>query len=242
MNVIPNDFTRGAQGASGAGAGDRGATPPASAGDGAGGISQMFTQLLVAQIRNQDPLAPMEPGQFVTQFAQMSQVEAMQSLASLGAANAAMQESMLVVTLGGQVGSDVMVATDSIELADAPVEGAFTLASSAADVSLRVSGPDGVEHTIPLGPQQAGNVGFTLDPAEHGLPPGHYTVRVATDTGEAPRVEVKGVLQGVRLGADGRVVLSVGGVGERDTADITRFLGRPDLAGPTSNTRKDIAS
>ncbi|MEK6349374.1 MAG: flagellar hook capping FlgD N-terminal domain-containing protein [Burkholderia sp.] len=223
-------------------AGDQAAPPPAPAGAEAGGLSQMFTQLLVAQIRNQDPLAPMEPGQFVTQLAQMSQVEAMQSLASQGAANAAMQESMLVVTLGAQVGSDVMVATDSVELADAPLAGAFTLASSAADVSLRVSGPDGVEHTIALGPQQAGNVDFTLDPAEHDLPPGRYTVRVATDAGAAPRVEVKGVLQGVRLGADGRVVLSVGGVGERDTADITRFLGRPDLAGPISITGKDIAS
>ena len=36
---------------------------------------QMFLQLLVAQMKNQDPTAPQDPTQFVTQLAQFSQVE-----------------------------------------------------------------------------------------------------------------------------------------------------------------------
>lgn len=35
----------------------------------------MFLQLLVAQIQNQDPLAPMDPSQFVSQLAQFSEME-----------------------------------------------------------------------------------------------------------------------------------------------------------------------
>jgi flagellar basal-body rod modification protein FlgD len=36
---------------------------------------QMFLQLLVAQMKNQDPTAPQDPTQFVTQLSQFSEVE-----------------------------------------------------------------------------------------------------------------------------------------------------------------------
>jgi len=161
------------------------AADPGAAGgsNGNSSISDMFTTLLAAQIQNQDPLAPMEAGQFVTQFAQLSQVEAMQSMASINAAAAAMQESMLVVTLGSQVGSQVMVATDSVALGDQPVKGGFVLNDSASDTKLVLTGPDGVEHPIDLGPQEAGEVDFDIDPEKLGLPPGNYSMRVDTNTG-----------------------------------------------------------
>jgi flagellar basal-body rod modification protein FlgD len=193
-------------------------------------ISDMFTTLLVAQIQNQDPLAPMEASQFVTQFAQLSQVEAMQQMASLTAAAAAMQESMLVVTLGSQVGSNVMVATDSLQLGSDTVKGGFVLNDPASDVALVLTGPDGSEHRIELGAQDAGEVDFEIDPEELGLPPGKYSMRVDTNTNEKPRTEIQGELQSVRLGADGRVMLTVAGIGDVTTTDISRFLGRANGA------------
>jgi len=214
----------------GSGIGDPISQPGAGNNDG-GGVSDMFTKLLIAQIQNQDPLAPMEASQFVTQFSQMSQVEAMQTLAQLSAATAAMQESMLVVTLGSQVGSLVRVRADAVDLDGDVVKGGFTLESSASDVEVILTGPDGTEHKISLGAQQAGDVDFEIDPEAHDLPPGNYKVRVSTDTGEKPNVELIGELQSVRLGADGRVILSIAGLGEADTADITRFLGRPNSGG-----------
>lgn len=36
---------------------------------------QMFLQLLVAQIQNQDPTSPADPSQFVSQLAQFSELE-----------------------------------------------------------------------------------------------------------------------------------------------------------------------
>lgn len=45
-----------------------------------------FLQLLVAQLRNQDPLNPMSDTEFVTQLAQFNSLEQLQSM------NAAMQE------------------------------------------------------------------------------------------------------------------------------------------------------
>ena len=190
--------------------------------------SDMFTQLLVAQIQHQDPLSPMQASEFVTQFAQLSQVEAMQSMASISSAAAAMQESMLVVTLGSQVGSQVMVATDSMQLGDEPVKGGFVLKDSASDTKLVLTGPDGVEHTIDLGQHDAGEVNFNVDPQELGLPPGKYKMRVDTNTGEKVRTEIQGKLLSVRLGADGQVMLTVAGIGDVTTTDISRFLGYAD--------------
>ncbi|MBX5493588.1 MAG: hypothetical protein IRZ14_20765 [Chloroflexi bacterium] len=62
------------------------ATPDAAAtSSGTGrGIDQLgkqeFLQLLVAQLRSQDPLKPMEDKEFITQLAQFTTLETMQSL------------------------------------------------------------------------------------------------------------------------------------------------------------------
>ena len=53
-------------------------TTASSAATGLGGTApsqQMFLQLLVAQLKNQDPTSPSDPAQFVAQLAQFSQLE-----------------------------------------------------------------------------------------------------------------------------------------------------------------------
>lgn len=220
---------------SGSGANNNTGIPGADSGS----MSDMFTKLLVAQIQNQDPLDPMQPDQFVTQLTQMSQVEAMQNMASLSQANSAMLESMLVVSLGGQVGSEVMVKTDAVDLdGKTAVHGAFNLDASTDDAVVTVTGDDGVAHKIDLGAQKAGEVKFDIDPTKLGLPAGHYKVAVSAGSDDAgntqtPSVEIEGKLQSVRLGDNGSVILSVAGIGDVTTADITRFLGNPD--NPDSN-------
>ncbi|MBR8460488.1 flagellar hook assembly protein FlgD [Burkholderia dolosa] len=209
--------------------------PPAP-GNGGGSVSDMFTRLLIAQVKNQDPLAPMEANQFVTQFAQMSQVEAMQTLADRSAATARTQESMLVVTLGSQVGSQVRVRADRVELDDAVVKGGFKLESSSSEVDVILTDRDGGEHRVSLGAQPAGDVDFNIDPAAHGLPPGNYKLRVVADSGEKPAVELTGEMQSVRLGADGGVILAIAGIGDVAATDITRFLGRANRQGMPPET------
>ena len=91
----------------------------------------MFTKLLVAQIRNQDPLAPSDPSQFVNQLSQLSQTEALQSLSKTTSASASVLQSLQVLAMGGQVGSQVTVATDRLRLDGAPVSGSIKLPSAA---------------------------------------------------------------------------------------------------------------
>ncbi|HEY4367439.1 MAG TPA: flagellar hook capping FlgD N-terminal domain-containing protein [Steroidobacteraceae bacterium] len=200
----------------------------ASAGiTGNGDVSQLFTTLLVAQIKNQNPLEPADPSEFVGQMTQLSQMEALQKLAAQDSTNGSMLESLQVLALGGQVGSQVMAATDSVAIDKQPVQGRFTLMDNAADVSLVLESAGGKEQRITLGTRSAGDVPFTIDPQALGLTPGTYSMRVETATKESPTVEIAGTLQNVRLSPTDGLVLNVANVGQVASGAITAFNGRP---------------
>jgi flagellar basal-body rod modification protein FlgD len=111
----------------------------------------MFTKLLVAQIQNQDPLSPSDPSQFVQQLTQLSQTEALQSLASLTSNNASVLQSMQVLGLGAQVGSDVMAAATAVQLDGAKVGGSLTLGSNSSKTQLVLTGTMPDSHELALG-------------------------------------------------------------------------------------------
>lgn len=191
-----------------------------------GEVSQLFTTLLVAQIKNQNPLEPQDPSEFVAQMTQLSQMEALQALASQSSANNAMLESIQVIALGGQVGSEVTVATDQVTVGNKPVEGQFSLENGSADVAVVVQSASGQQRRIQLGTRSAGDVSFTIDPQALGLVPGTYSLRVETDNGAAPTIEITGTLDNVRLSASQGLVLNVANVGQVAPAAITAFNGR----------------
>jgi flagellar basal-body rod modification protein FlgD len=204
-----------------------GANPVSSDASTASKNSDMFTKLLVAQIRNQDPLAPTDPSQFVNQLSQLSQTEALQKLATLAGANAGAMQSLQVLGLGSQVGSNVMVASDSVRLDGAKVEGQLTLSGATTGTTLVLTGEDGLPHPVALGVQPGGTVPFTLDPGALGLPPGRYTMRVdAVPAQPAALIAISGKLASVRLEAGGNIVLNVTHVGEVGPGDLSAFNGK----------------
>ena len=204
-----------------------GATNAGAGGIGSNGeVSQLFTTLLVAQIKNQNPLEPQDPSEFVGQMTQLSQMEALQALAAQGSATNAMLESMQVIALGGQVGSNVTVATDRIVLGSEPVSGRFTLGDGSAEVALVIESADGQQRRIPFGTRSAGEVSFTVDPEALGLTPGTYSVRVEAASKEKPAIEVSGTLNTVRLSASDGLVLDVANIGKVVPSAITAFNGR----------------
>ncbi len=192
--------------------------------------SLMFTKLLVAQVRNQDPLSPNDPAAFVSQLTQLSQTEALQKLSSLTSANATVLQGMQALSLGAQVGSDLTVSSERVTLGGTPSRGSFTLESPSTATTLVLTGVDGVEHKVSLGMKSAGNVPFVLDPAALGLPYGDYKMRVETSTKESPPLELTGRLNSVRLGSGGAVVLNIAGVGEVTPSAISAFNGKSTVA------------
>jgi len=208
------------------GQGSSAASSSTPAGNIVGSSSELFTKLLVAQIKNQNPLEPTDPSQFVNQLTQLSQMESLKQLNSQASANASMLQSMQVLAMGGQVGSQVAVQSDRVQLAGQPVQGSFTLEGSSAQVALVLTGPDGSEHRLELGTQAPGDVNFAIDPAKLGLPSGSYGLRVDAANKETPAVEILGDLSSVRLSPGGNIALNVTNVGEVLPVAITRFNGR----------------
>lgn len=190
-----------------------------------GDISSMFTTLLVAQIQNQDPLNPTDSSQYVTQLAQLSQVQSLTTLTSQGTANAAMLQTLQAQALGLQVGSQVTVNTNQLSLAGATVTGGFTLANPSTATSLVLQSSSGKQSTLSLGSQAAGPVSFSVNPTTLGLAAGTYSVSVSTSSGETPTVSVGGTLDSVNISSTGTVQVDVSGVGQVASSAITGFNG-----------------
>jgi flagellar basal-body rod modification protein FlgD len=193
---------------------------------GNGSPSDLFTQLLVAQIKNQDPLSPTDPSQFVAQLAQLSQVESLNKLTTQSTAQGAALLSLQATVLGAQVGSNVSVTSDHVQLATNPVTGRFTLASASAKTTLILTGTDGAAHAIDLGSLPVGEVGLKLDASQLGLPAGNYAMSVQATGQDAPPISVDGTLTGVHLAASGSALLDISSAGEVPASALTGFNGR----------------
>ncbi|KAF7599955.1 MAG: flagellar basal body rod modification protein [Candidatus Dactylopiibacterium carminicum] len=188
-----------------------------------GSVSYMFITLLVAQIQNQDPLDPVDASEFVNQLTQLSQMEALQTLASQSESTNSALESLQVMAMASQLGSDVSVRTTSLEVGEDAVQGSFTLSSSSSATSVVLTNSAGKTYSLDLGTQSPGTVSFTLDPDELGIPAGSYSISVKTSNDSSPGVDIIGQLQGVKI-SDSGVILSVSGIGDVSSSVVTGFF------------------
>ena len=191
-----------------------------------GDLSSMFTTLLVAQIKNQDPLQPTDPSQFVSQLAELSQVQSTQQLVQQGQSGNSTLNSLQMMALGAQVGSTVRADVSQLQLSDQTVTLHVTPTGSSASNTLVLTGPDGVAHPIALGALGVGDQAFQVDPKALGLAPGSYTVQVLDASKSALTVEAESTLTGVRLAGDGSVYAQLQGVGEVASSAITGLEGK----------------
>lgn len=202
-----------------------------------------FLELMVTQLKNQDPLSPQENTEFVAQLAQFSSVESLdklnnnfESFTSNFVANQALQASSLV-------GRSVTVPTDTSMLeAGSVISASVDVPSSTGDVSISVYDEDGsLVDDISLGDQPAGELvmrwdgmfvevnGELLDwqsSHEEGLPPGMYTFKVyASSGGESTELEIalSANVNSVTVGPSGGLALNLAGIGAVDLADVKQF-------------------
>jgi flagellar basal-body rod modification protein FlgD len=189
-------------------------------------VSTLFTTLLVAQIKNQDPLAPTDSAAFVNQLSQLSQVESMQALSSQTTANNHILSSMQAMSLGSQVGSLAQVQVSQLHLDDKPVKGAFTLPAATPKAALVLTGADGVAHRVELGKLDAGAHDQAIDPKALGLRAGLYEVHIENDAQQSIPLEVVAPVTGVHLAGDAGAMVQLGDLGEFSSQAITQFKGR----------------
>ncbi|MEQ9721901.1 flagellar hook assembly protein FlgD [Yersinia alsatica] len=188
-------------------------------------LNNQFMTLLVAQIQNQDPLNPADGTEFVSQMAQLSQVQSTENMAKMLTRNAMQMEKMQAMATANLVGQKVMVESSVVELDKQPQSGRLTLQQAASSVAIYLTDESGLDHRIALGEQSAGNVDFTIDPAQHNLKPGKYQLSVVSSSGEEfIPLELAGAVNSVRIPPQGGAAqLNIAGIGDVSYSKIKQF-------------------
>ncbi|HTB88314.1 MAG TPA: flagellar hook capping FlgD N-terminal domain-containing protein [Steroidobacteraceae bacterium] len=206
----------------GNGAGSSGTTNSATAPGTLGGTD--FLTLMLAQLQNQDPTSPVDSNTFLTQLAQLSEVQGITSLntnfstlSNSLTSNQALQASSL---LGHQ--AMVNSSTATLTAAGATVTGAVNVPQNTSQVTLSISDSSGaLVSQVNLGAQSAGLANFSWNGTMGNgsqAPPGTYTLTAqyagATSGSTAATTLVNGTVESVSMGAGSTgLTLNVSGVG-----------------------------
>lgn len=204
-----------------------------------GDTEDRFLTLLVTQLRNQDPLNPMDNAEVTSQIAQLSTVNGINKL----------NETLLA--LSGQMDvSQSMQAANLIGKGVLVPGGKVALGSHPEDDSLKVATPFGVDliapaesvkvtlhdasgkavRTIDLGPQAAGVIELEWDGTGDGgslLNNGAYTAQVTASNAEGGQVPAEvlryGEVSSVAYSSNG-LVLDLGLSGQHSLLDIRKIM------------------
>src|SRR3984957_12463187 len=182
-----------------------------------------FITLMLAQLQNQDPTSPVDSNTFLTQLAQLSEVQGITqlntsfgSLSSSISAGQALQASSLL-------GHQALVTSSTAQLAtNGTVTGTVSVPQSTSAVVLSIADSSGnVVRSIGLGAQSTGNANFSWDGKESNgsqAPAGTYTLTAQyagqTSSSTAATTAVNGTVESVSMGAGSAgLTMNVAGVG-----------------------------
>lgn len=151
-----------------------------------------FLKLLVAQMRNQDPLNPLDNAQVTTQMAQISTVRGVETLnQSMTRLLEQMGQTSPLDALG-MIGRQVLAAGDSFERlseTEGAMRAGFELGAAADEVQVRVLNAEGeVMYTRTWGKTAAGMQLFEWngkDAEGKDAPAGTYRIEVSATAGGA---------------------------------------------------------
>ncbi|MCX7627801.1 MAG: flagellar hook assembly protein FlgD [Methylophilaceae bacterium] len=147
--------------------------------------SDRFLKLLVAQMKNQDPLNPLDNAQVTTQMAQISTVAGIEKLNQTLQAFTQVQAFQAV----GMVGHSVLVPGNVLTLVGGQTAAGLDLPTNVDDIEISIFDANGNPvRSFKLGPHEAGVVTFGWDGRDasgNPLPDGEYSYRVRAVAGGA---------------------------------------------------------
>lgn len=154
---------------------------------GANELQDRFLQLLITQLKNQDPMNPMENAELTSQLAQMSTVEGISNL------NSSMTQlldgfySTQNLQAASLIGRQVLADGDLVMLAEGQAGGGVNLESSADSVQVKIVDAAGqTVRTLDLGTQDAGIVHFIWDGKDDSgalMADGDYQMSISASQG-----------------------------------------------------------
>jgi flagellar basal-body rod modification protein FlgD len=208
------------------------AAQPASAARGTTLGQKDFLTLLTAQLRNQDPLKPLENTEFLGQMAQFSTVAGIDRLnETLGGHGAGLRD-MRVAMAANMLGHSVLVPGSVARPGpDGTIRGAVDLPQSveALVVTYADARSGAILHSQTLGPQPAGLAGFEWADLPPAMVADRTAVRVslnATADGRAQNLDPKVYARVISASAGAQaddVTLQIEGFGALNTLEIESF-------------------
>jgi flagellar basal-body rod modification protein FlgD len=205
---------------------DAAAATQAAAASGVTGIGRQrlaenfdtFLSLLTTQLKNQDPLSPLDSNQFTQQLVQMTGVE-QQLLTNDMLEKLVANTSNGISTAVSLIGKQVRAVSADAALAGGKAEWTYSLDRAAADVKVEVLDAKGkIVHAFAPTENGAGEHKFTWDGKDLGgsklADGGIYTLRVTAKDSEAATVPstifANGVVNGVEQ-VDGQTLITING-------------------------------
>ncbi|MEX2582676.1 MAG: flagellar hook capping FlgD N-terminal domain-containing protein [Gemmatimonadota bacterium] len=177
-----------------------------------------FLKMLVAQLKNQDPMNPMNGDDMAAQLAQFSSLEQLTNINKTLEAQAGLQEGVIAsindTTAMNVMGKTVLAVGDQVEV-DAAGTGAvhFDVGGQGGLGTLKIYNEAGAEvGSRPLGFLSAGRHEADLGAAAENLPQGTYRYSVEVeDTAGKPvpsQSYIHAMIDGVNYGPSGPVLTS----------------------------------
>ena len=172
-----------------------------------------FLKMLIAQLKNQDPLNPLDGTAFTAQLAQFSSLEQLQNINTQLGSFTRQQQSLSGSQAVSLIGKEVLARGNTVQAAGVPVTLSYRLEGDAAEGLVRIYNAAGeFVDALSFRNQKQGLNTLTWSPPSSLSGACTYEV-IATDrAGRAVGADtlVQGEVTGVNY-RDGAVTLSVGG-------------------------------
>lgn len=203
-----------------------------AAGEAAGGANTQdrFLKLLVTQMKNQDPLNPMDNAQVTSQMAQLSTVSGIDKINSTLKALTDSMSAGQALSATGMIGHGALVPGSAMELREGKAIAGVELPQGADSLRVEIKdGADNVVQTMQLSNQKPGVVQLAWDGLNdkgEKVPDGSYKISAtAVMGGEAAAAKTLsfGMVAGVTPGSGG-AKLDVGKLGAFNMADVKQVM------------------
>ena len=188
-----------------------------------------FLRLMTEQLRNQDPLKPLDSNQFLGQLAQFSTVQGIQGLQSSFNAFAGAQLDDQALQAASLIGRDALVSSSTFQLTEEGGLRGETTAPAAGRIEVEITNASGeVVRRMSVEAAGPGNVPLNWDGVTDGgtqAPPGVYRIsaRMNQDnTSIALETQVEARIESVSFGATG-LILNLAGGGSIPFAAVRRI-------------------
>lgn len=190
-----------------------------------------FMKLMIAQLKNQNPLDPKDGAEFLSQLAQFTQVEGITKLNDqfTGMSNRFRSSQALQAT--ALVGRKVRVEGDKVAYTPGtPVTGSAELPMSSTNITLTVTDKGGrliTQNKLPM--SAAGPIPLSWNGKDQDgkpVPEGEYNLAVKAEQSgkmEALKTEFDANVNSVTIGTDGAMILNIAAVGAVPIEKVTQI-------------------